>query len=93
MRNALPYRSIEFAMRHAEVIEVLEEFVDLLAPRFGFQHVLADKVVQPMNVFDGDCLIQHVHRLFFDAGRLAKPVEILGVLCGGPEAASLHFLR
>ncbi len=57
----------------AELREVADEPVDLFPPIARFEHVIADKIVQTLNVFDCNGLIEDLHGLSFNAGQLDEP--------------------
>ncbi len=53
------------------VHEVPQQLPDAILPWLSFEHVLADKEVEALNVFDGHRLIENVH------GFGTKPVHLL----------------
>ena len=65
-------------MSLAELCEVPEEAIDLLTPWLRLEHVMANEVVEPLDVLDGHRLIQDFHRLRFGANRPSEPTLVLG---------------
>ena len=62
----------------AELREMPQETIDFFAPVVRFQHVIADEIIQPMNVFDGHRLVEHLHRFRLHTSDFAEPaLELL----------------
>jgi len=54
--------------------------------------VLADELVQTLDVLDRDGLVEHIHRFGLHACELGDPAVILVVLVGRAKAALFHLL-
>ena len=61
----------KFLMGHAQIVEMRQQSLYFFAPIVRLQHVFANELIEAVDVFDGDRLIEHVHRLAAHAVRLA----------------------
>ena len=71
----------------AQFSEVGKQSADAFVPRLAFEHMLADKFVETLDVFDGNRLVEDIHGFGAEASLALQPLKILFVTAGGFEAS------
>src|SRR5205814_1252485 len=60
-------------MRFAELSKMTQQAVHLFVPVTGFEHVVADEIVEAMDVLHRDCLVKDLHRFRLHSRELDEP--------------------
>ena len=88
-----PLRLQDLFVDFRQVVEVLQEFVDLLPGREGFEHVLPDERFEAVDGLHGYRLEEQVQRLVvLDADLVAEPRDIGFEGLENPDARGFHPL-
>lgn len=78
--------SDELLMSGAQVIEVCQQPLNLIAPVVRLEHVFANKGVETLDVFDRYGLVEHIDRFPAHARTPGDPAEILNIRLGRMKA-------